>query len=61
MGTLSSTTAMSLDGYVADADGDFQWSAPNEEVFQVHIDRIEVDESIADLGSDGAGARPRQR
>lgn len=40
MGTLSYTTAMSLDGYVADADGDFQWSAPNEEVFQVHIDRM---------------------
>jgi dihydrofolate reductase len=31
---------MSLDGYVADASGDFQWSGPNEEVFGVHVDRM---------------------
>ncbi len=40
MGTLSYTATMSLDGYVADTDGDFQWSAPSEEVFQFHIDRM---------------------
>lgn len=40
MGTLSYTTAMSVDGYVADASGDFQWSAPDEEVFQFHLDRM---------------------
>lgn len=40
MGTLSYTTAMSLDGYIADASGDFQWAAPTEEIFRFHIDRI---------------------
>lgn len=40
MGTLSYTTAMSLDGYIADASGDFQWVAPDEEIFRHHIDRI---------------------
>ncbi|WP_271394608.1 dihydrofolate reductase family protein [Neomicrococcus lactis] len=40
MGTLCYTTSVSLDGYVADATGDFQWGAPNEEVFQFHLDRV---------------------
>jgi len=40
MGTLSYTATMSLDGYAADATGDFQWSAPKDEVFQFHVDRM---------------------
>lgn len=40
MGTLSYTATMSLDGYINDADGDFQWSAPGDEVFQFHVDRM---------------------
>lgn len=40
MGSLSYTATVSLDGYAADADGDFQWSAPGDEVFQLHVDRM---------------------
>lgn len=40
MGTLSYTATMSLDGYAADAEGDFQWSAPSGDVFQFHVDRM---------------------
>lgn len=40
MGTLSYTATISLDGYVADTTGDFQWSAPNDEVFQFHVERM---------------------
>lgn len=42
MGTLSYTASVSLDGYVADATGDFQWSGPGDDVFQFHIDRMEA-------------------
>ncbi len=34
------TATVSIDGYAADADGDFQWSAPNTAVFDVHVDRM---------------------
>ncbi|GAA1214880.1 dihydrofolate reductase family protein [Prauserella alba] len=40
MGTLSYTATVSIDGYAADADGDFQWSAPSDEAFQFHVDRM---------------------
>jgi dihydrofolate reductase len=40
MGTLSFTATVSLDGYVADASGDFQWSGPGQEVFQFHVERM---------------------
>jgi dihydrofolate reductase len=40
MGTLTYTATVSLDGYVADADGDFQWSAPGDAVFDVHVERM---------------------
>lgn len=40
MGTLTYTASVSLDGYVADAAGEFQWSAPNDSVFAFHIDRM---------------------
>jgi dihydrofolate reductase len=31
---------VSIDGYVADADGDFQWTAPTDAVFAAHLDRM---------------------
>ncbi|WP_333617891.1 dihydrofolate reductase family protein [Dietzia sp.] len=40
MGTLSYTAAISVDGFAADADGDFQWTAPGGEVFRFHIERL---------------------
>lgn len=40
MGTLGYTATISLDGYVADANGDFNWSGPSDEVFQYHVDRM---------------------
>ena len=40
MGTLSYTATVSIDGFAADADGDFQWSAPGEDVFRFHIERM---------------------
>lgn len=40
MGALNFTATVSLDGYVADADGDFDWSGPGDEVFAVHTARI---------------------
>ena len=33
MARLIYSTIMSLDGYIADADGDFEWGAPDDEVF----------------------------
>lgn len=40
MGTLSYTATVSLDGYVNDADGDFGWSGPSDEVFDCHVERM---------------------
>lgn len=40
MGTLSYTATVSIDGYAADSDGDFQWSGPGDQVFQFHVERI---------------------
>lgn len=40
MGQLMYTTSMSLDGYVADADGDFGWGAPDAEIFDMHVGRM---------------------
>lgn len=40
MGTLSYVATVSLDGYVADAGGDFQWSAPGDDVFDAHVERM---------------------
>ena len=40
MGMLSYCATISLDGYVADADGDFQWSAPGGAVFDAHVERL---------------------
>ena len=40
MGTLCYTATISLDGYVVDADGHFQWAGPDDEVFRFHVDRM---------------------
>ena len=49
MGTLNYTATVSLDGYVADAGGNFQWSAPSGPVFAAHVDRM-AEVSIEVLG-----------
>lgn len=41
MGKLSYVVTMSLDGYVADADGNFDWSAPSDSVFDLHVARLD--------------------
>lgn len=40
MGTLSFTATVSIDGYAAGPDGDFQFGAPSEEVFRLHVERM---------------------
>lgn len=40
MGTLSYTAAISVDGFAADASGDFQWTAPGGDVFRFHVERL---------------------
>lgn len=40
MGTLSYAVTMSLDGYIADTKGDFQWATPSPEIFDVHLQRM---------------------
>ena len=40
MGTLSYTATISLDGYAAGPDGDFQFGAPSAEVFRLHVERM---------------------
>lgn len=40
MGTLSYSTTMSLDGFVEDADGSFEWFAPSPEIFAAHLERM---------------------
>jgi len=42
MGTLSYTATVSIDGYAADADGDFNWSAPGDDVFRFHVERMDA-------------------
>lgn len=40
MGTLGYTATISIDGYVNDDTGDFQWSGPSDEVFDFHVERM---------------------
>lgn len=40
MGTLSYTATISIDGYAAGSDGDFQFGAPSEQVFRFHVERM---------------------
>jgi dihydrofolate reductase len=40
MPNLIHSMAVSLDGYVADAGGDFDWAAPDEELHRFHNERV---------------------
>ena len=40
MGTLCFTASVSLDGYVADSNGDFDWTAPDSDIFDYHVARM---------------------
>jgi dihydrofolate reductase len=40
MRSVTHSMSVSLDGYIAGPDGDFGWTAPDEEVFRSHIDEI---------------------
>lgn len=31
---------VSIDGFIADRDGDFQWTEPDEEIFGFHLARV---------------------
>jgi dihydrofolate reductase len=37
---LMISMGVSVDGFIADRDGDFNWSAPDEELFRFHLDRV---------------------
>ena len=40
MGKLIYSMSMSLDGFIAGPDGDFAWSAPDEELHRFHNERV---------------------
>ncbi|MFE2103539.1 dihydrofolate reductase family protein, partial [Streptomyces sp. NPDC059468] len=40
MRSVTYSMGVSLDGYIVGPDGDFDWTAPNEEVFRFWIDEI---------------------
>jgi dihydrofolate reductase len=40
MRSVTYSMNVSLDGYIVGPDGDFGWTAPDEEVFRSHIDEI---------------------
>jgi dihydrofolate reductase len=40
MPKLLYSMSVSLDGYIAGPSGDFSWSAPDEELFRFHTDRV---------------------
>jgi dihydrofolate reductase len=39
MGTVIFSMGVSLDGFIAGPDGAIDWTAPNEELFQFHVDQ----------------------
>ena len=40
MRSVTYSMGVSLDGYIVGPDGDFNWTAPDKEVFRSHIDEI---------------------
>lgn len=40
MGKLIYSMGISADGFIAGPDGDFNWTAPSEELFRFHTDRV---------------------
>ena len=40
MRSVTYSMGMSLDGYIVGPDGDFNWTAPDPEVFRFHIDEL---------------------
>ncbi len=39
-GVLIFSMSVSVDGFVADRDGDFNWGAPDDELFAFHLERV---------------------
>jgi dihydrofolate reductase len=40
VGKLIYSMSVSADGFIAGPDGDFSWTAPSEELFRFHTDRV---------------------
>lgn len=40
MGKLMYSMSVSADGFIEGPDGDFSWTAPSEEIFRFHTDRV---------------------
>ncbi|HEY7266684.1 MAG TPA: dihydrofolate reductase family protein [Solirubrobacterales bacterium] len=40
MGKVIYSMSLSADGFIEDSDGDFNWTAPDEELFRFHTDRV---------------------
>lgn len=55
IGTPGPTATTSIDGDAADADGGVQWSAPDEEVLDLHVERM------AAVPTEVPGAGPTSR
>jgi hypothetical protein len=61
MARLIYTAILSLDGYVADADGNFDWAEPDEEVhrFVNDLERpVAPTSGAADVRRDASGRPP---
>ena len=55
MRSVTYSTGVSLDGYIVGPDGEFAWTAPDEEVF-----RFVTEPVVAPSVSSGARIRPSQ-
>src|SRR5699024_7109003 len=40
MGILTYAATISVDGYIADPQGKFEWAVPGDDVFALHVERI---------------------
>ncbi len=58
MAKLIYTAIESLDGYVADEDGNFDWAAPDEEVHAFVNVLQDVGEGVQRQDTDRTGLRP---